>query len=109
MCYASLSMLNRTEVSPKASSIFQFFFWVSTLQLSVVKMSLSEIFVCCTSFHLWHNTGPGTLGMVGGYLHKFCSRMDFFFFFFFQRLIVYCLEIPKFVVTTNWLQLIGYS
>ena len=56
-----------------------------------------------SSFILWH-TGLRTLGMVGwgggggGCIHKSCSRMDI-------KLIFYCLETPKFVVTTNWLQL----
>ena len=33
-----------------------------------------------------------------GYIHKFSSGMDF-------KLILYCLETPKFIVTINWLLL----
>ena len=57
--------------------------------------------VTCGTCH----TGLGTLGMVGGggggggYIHIFFwSRMDF-------QQIVYCMETPKFVVATKWLQL----
>ena len=42
--------------------------------------------------------GWGGGGGGGGYIHNFYSRINLYPIF-------YCLETPKFVVTSNWLQL----
>ena len=42
-------------------------------------------------------------GGGGGWMHpQICSKMNF-------ELIVYCMEVQKFVVITNWLQLSAFT